>query len=109
MTSGPDIRSALLGRLAALGVRLDQVERDLGQPHDPDSSEQAVEREGEEAEAALGEAALTEIAAIRAAIARMDTGSYGRCATCGGEISPQRLVAMPAASQCFDCASANPA
>jgi RNA polymerase-binding transcription factor DksA len=103
-----EIRGALLDRLAALGARLDQVEHDLSQPHDPDSSEQAVEREGEDAEAAIGEAVLTEIAAIRAAIARIDGGSYGRCVTCGGEISPQRLSAMPAASQCFDCASANP-
>jgi len=113
MTTGPDIRpdirGALLDRLAALSARLDQVERDLSQPHDPDSSEQAAEREGEEAEAALGEATLSEITAIRAAIARIDEGSYGRCVTCDGEISPQRLVAIPAASQCFDCASANPA
>jgi len=108
MTAGPDIRRALLARLATLGARLEQVERDLGQPHDPDSSEQAVEREGEEAEAALGEAVLTEIAAIRAAITRIDDGSYGRCVTCGQDISPQRLAAIPAASRCFDCASAKP-
>jgi len=108
VTASLEIRSALLNRLTALGARLDQVERDLSQPHDPDSSEQAVERECEDAEAAIGEAVVAEIAAIRAAIARIDGGSYGRCVTCGGDISPQRLVAMPAATQCFDCASADP-
>ena len=106
MIKSDDIRGALVERLAALGARLEQVERDLGRPHDPDSSEQAVEREGEEAEAAIGEVVLAEIGTVRAAIARIDEGSYGRCSRCGGEISPQRLAAMPAAIHCFDCASA---
>lgn len=109
MMKSADIRSALVDRLAALGARLDQVERDLGRPHDPDSSEQAIEREGEEAEEAIGEAALAEIRAVRAAIARIDEGSYGRCLKCGGEISPQRLAAIPAAVHCFDCANATAA
>ena len=100
------IRTQLLSRLGALGARLDLVEHDLGQPHDSDSAEQATEREGEEAEEAIGEAAIAEIAAIRAAITRLDDGSYGICISCGDPIAPARLAALPEASRCIGCASA---
>ena len=39
------------------------------------------------------------------ALAKMDDGSYGRCESCGGEISDARLEAKPAARYCIDCAS----
>ncbi|GAA0308020.1 hypothetical protein GCM10009087_17550 [Sphingomonas oligophenolica] len=100
------VRAALLSRLDALGARLDQVEQDFAQPHDPDSGEQAIERESEEAEEAIGDAAVAEIAATRAAIARLDAGSYGLCVSCGDPIAPARLAALPAASQCIACARA---
>jgi len=77
------------------------VEHDLGQPHDSDLAEQATEREGEEAEEAI-----TEIAAIRAAIARLDDGSYGVCVVCSDPIAPGRLAALPAAGRCITCARA---
>jgi len=43
------------------------------------------------------------LAAIDAALARMDEGTFGRCATCGNAIAPERLEAMPYATQCIDC------
>jgi len=43
------------------------------------------------------------LAAIDAALARMDEGSYGRCQTCGREIDEARLAAIPWATQCIDC------
>jgi len=39
------------------------------------------------------------------ALAKMDDGTYGRCESCGGEISEARLEAMPAARLCITCAS----
>lgn len=100
------IRNALLSRLDALGAQLDQVEQDFAQPHDPDSAEQAIERESDETEEAIGDAAIAEIAATRAAIARIDGGSYGICISCGDPIALGRLAALPAASQCIACARA---
>lgn len=40
---------------------------------------------------------------IRAALQRIDQGTFGRCEGCGGEISKQRLDAIPYASRCIDC------
>jgi DnaK suppressor protein len=43
------------------------------------------------------------LAAIDAALKRIDDGSYGTCSACGGEIAAARLEAYPWASLCIDC------
>jgi len=43
------------------------------------------------------------LAAIDAALARVEAGSYGTCEKCGREISAERLEAYPWASLCIDC------
>ncbi len=40
---------------------------------------------------------------IQQALARIDTGEYGECVTCGEPISEKRLIARPVATQCIDC------
>jgi RNA polymerase-binding transcription factor len=40
---------------------------------------------------------------IRAAIDRIDDGSYGICLECEEEIAPKRLKAIPWAELCIDC------
>ncbi len=40
---------------------------------------------------------------IENALARMDEGSYGRCANCGQTINVLRLEAVPWARFCVDC------
>jgi len=42
---------------------------------------------------------------IDEALGKLDAGTYGRCESCGGEISDARLEAKPAARFCIDCAS----
>lgn len=37
------------------------------------------------------------------ALERVDTGSYGICEMCKGEVEPQRLLADPLARVCLDC------
>ncbi len=39
---------------------------------------------------------------IEAALARIEDGSYGTCATCGKEIGAERLDAVPYATLCID-------
>lgn len=39
------------------------------------------------------------------ALQRIDSGSYGVCRVCGGEIGRPRLEAVPTASQCITCKS----
>lgn len=41
--------------------------------------------------------------AIRAALARMDAGTYGRCTQCGDDIAPGRLMVMPEGEHCSGC------
>ena len=43
------------------------------------------------------------LAEIDAALARVASGAYGFCSTCGGEIGIQRLAAVPSATRCIAC------
>jgi RNA polymerase-binding protein DksA len=52
---------------------------------------------------ALREHTRTAVAAVEAALARLDAGTYGTCAACGRAITPERLEALPAAALCIDC------
>ena len=43
---------------------------------------------------------------VRAALVRMDEGTYGVCARCSAEIPVERLEAVPTASLCIRCKEA---
>lgn len=40
---------------------------------------------------------------VQGAIQRIESGTYGKCETCGNDIPPERLEAIPAASLCISC------
>jgi len=40
---------------------------------------------------------------VQDALVRLDAGEYGFCVECGGEISKQRLQALPFAVRCMAC------
>lgn len=40
---------------------------------------------------------------VRAALGRVDDGSYGRCVECGRELPDERLEVRPEADRCVDC------
>ena len=40
---------------------------------------------------------------VKAALARVADGSYGRCVVCGRELPDERLEARPEAERCVDC------
>ena len=44
-----------------------------------------------------------QLAAVDAALARLDDGTYGTCIRCGRPIAPERLDALPWAAHCIDC------
>jgi RNA polymerase-binding protein DksA len=44
------------------------------------------------------------LAAIDAALTRIDDGTYGTCTNCGRQIAIERLEALPWAELCIDCA-----
>ncbi len=57
----------------------------------------------EDIEVALMQMRLETIERIGAALARLETGQYGRCIECGDDISEARLRALPFAVRCVDC------
>ncbi|MGY1639034.1 TraR/DksA family transcriptional regulator [Geodermatophilus sp. SYSU D00742] len=46
---------------------------------------------------------LRTIGEIDAALARIDTGTYGRCVDCGSAIPRERLELRPFAASCVSC------
>ena len=69
-------------------------------PNDAWSPEQS---EPDELDALLHERQQSRLAAITAALRRIDTGAYGECARCGSRISFGRLSVMPEATLCIAC------
>jgi len=84
--------------------RLDGVSISLNSPHDHDSAEQVTERENEDVLRNLQEETRLELQQVRTALKRLDAGEYGVCASCGADISPARLHALPYATLCIQCA-----
>ncbi|MFM8267119.1 MAG: TraR/DksA family transcriptional regulator [Ilumatobacteraceae bacterium] len=56
------------------------------------------------AEVAVHDQLVQQLAAVEAALARLDDGTYGSCEKCGGAIGAERLEAMPWARHCISCA-----
>ncbi len=52
----------------------------------------------------LDEKGKTEIEQIDLALVKMSIGDYGVCESCGDDIAPRRLQAIPWARLCVDCA-----
>jgi DnaK suppressor protein len=70
--------------------------------HDPEGATLAFERQHS---AALLQGARERVAAIDAALARLEAGRYGVCDRCGQPIGDDRLAARPAAMTCIRCAA----
>ena len=96
-------QSELLAQLAAQrgGVigRAEVAAEHFGHPEDP-RAQVATERE---LEFALGERETAHLAAVEAALARIEAGSYGECTDCGALITAARLHAQPEAARCVHC------
>ena len=98
-----EMRASLLAQIAEQrgGVvgRAEVAAEHFGHPEDS-GAQLASERE---LEFALGEREMAELAAIDAALGRIDAGTYGECADCGNHIAPARLHATPEAPRCIHC------
>jgi RNA polymerase-binding transcription factor DksA len=94
----------LRNRLGELNARLTGVEAELDKPADADFEERATEREGDEVLEGLGNAGLSEIRMIQAALGRIEDSTFGDCVACGEPISKERLDAVPHAARCKKCA-----
>lgn len=96
-----------LGRLANLTndhASVVEASRDTNadDEHDPEGATIAFERSQI---GALVRQAQLHLAEIDAAVARLDSGTYGTCEQCGAPIGDGRLRARPTARTCIRCAS----
>lgn len=98
-----EMRAALLDQMAEQrgGVvgRAEAAAEHFGRSEDP-RAQAATERE---LAFAIDERETAELAAIDAALARIEAGTYGLCVGCGVDISAARLHATPEASRCIPC------
>ena len=109
-----EARGRLSAERVAAAARIAALERDIAtivesakggatdDEHDAEGATIAFER----AQAmALLEETRSQVEALDTALARVDTGSYGVCESCGQDIAPERLAARPSATLCITCAS----
>jgi DnaK suppressor protein len=103
------VRADLIEKIAALEGRASRLEahqhregRDI--PTDWDDRLNYTENDG--LVDTLDEHTRREIAMLKAAVHRIDDGSWGECSSCEKPISENRLRALPTATICIACASA---
>lgn len=82
-----ELSAAIRERRAAL---LKELETETADRNDP-------------VEAADTDRDLAELKELDAAALRLDKGTYGSCADCGGEIEVERLFARPGVTRCIAC------
>lgn len=97
-------KAQLTARLEELETRVHKIEDQLDDPVTKDWEDQAIEREGDEVLERMGNQSVKEMELIRAALDRIQEGSYGACMKCGDEISDERLDVVPHAALCRKCA-----
>lgn len=105
-----DERARLLDRIGAL-------ELEAAEAMEAPELDDSFDEEGGEGASATVEIDQRRslIASLRAAVdevdgalARVAAGTYGLCATCGRDIAPERLEALPTTTECIGCRSAGP-
>lgn len=103
-----DSRRALLEERERVVAELADTEIDAPGPMTYGSQAAAASRVFEQQrDLALRDHNRQHLAAIDAALARLDAGTYGRCTGCGGAIAAERLEALPWAALCIECQRAS--
>ncbi|SFC09841.1 TraR/DksA family transcriptional regulator [Tropicimonas isoalkanivorans] len=98
-------KAQLEDRLAALEEKLRGIDAELDSHQSRDWEELATERETDEVLESEGRAGKAEMAAIRAALKRIEAGTYGECVQCGDDIAEARLDVLPFTPLCAACAT----
>jgi DnaK suppressor protein len=106
----PVVREALLARIGELLEREARIQSHLRHQDgrlELDDPDRAQVNANDQVLEHLDDATRAEVGELRAAIRRLDRGTYGICVTCGDKIEAGRLAALPTAMQCVDCAKAS--
>lgn len=100
------IRNALEAREREILSRIQNIDKDKKRTKGPlsaDSEEQVVELENNEVLDSIDDITRRELDDIRAALAKIEDGSYGICTSCNKPIPEKRLEALPYAVRCVGC------
>jgi len=105
-----ELRNELAAEVAALRADIDRAETDIasrlgdavGDAGD-DQADVGAKTFEREHELALTHNARELLAQNERAIARIETGTYGTCESCGEAIGKARLQAFPRATLCVSC------
>ena len=95
---------ALAQKLSDLEGRLASVTKDITKTLSSDFAEQATERENDDVLEEIARETQVSIHKLRTALRRLEDDNYGVCASCGENISEQRLDVIPETTQCVACA-----
>jgi len=97
-------KQALERELEEIGAQIDRLEMDL--EHKPEygmgKGDPLITRW--ELNQALLESLKKRAVSVRAALAKLDQGTYGLCERCGRPIHPDRMAALPETKLCIACA-----
>lgn len=91
-------------KLVELTERAAEIEEKLSDPGEADWAENAVEMEDDEVRIGIGELTKKEIHEVQSALARIESGEYGKCTVCQQTIAPARLEVLPYTMTCIKCA-----
>ncbi len=96
-------RASLLAQIASLrGGTVGRAEASAEHFGQPEDSRAQVSTE-RDLELALDARETAELAAVAAALKRIEDGVYGQCTDCGVDIPAPRLHAAPEAPRCIAC------
>lgn len=96
-----ELRAEVAADVAVLARDLDDKGEDTTpSQHPADVASDLYAREELVADEVMRERELRE---VDDALARLATGTYGRCVDCGGRIAAERLEVLPEAARCITC------
>jgi DnaK suppressor protein len=102
------IRQQLHARMDDILRRNDKIESSRRRERTPlegNWKEAAIVRENDDVLEALDAEGRGRVLQLRAALRRIEEGTYGRCVDCEEPIAPARLAAMPEITTCIACAT----
>ncbi|MEM7286000.1 MAG: TraR/DksA C4-type zinc finger protein [Actinomycetota bacterium] len=99
-----DIKNDLENERSELLARIDEltVGGDVDLDFDDDFADRALVASEQGENHTLADSLQAQLAMVDTALARIEDGTYGACATCGTAISSDRLEAVPASVTCID-------
>ena len=91
-----------------LGEQISGYEKPVDLGSDVDSmDEEADEAEEIDRELTLASDLKKRLEQIESALLKIDAGTYGKCESCGGEISLEMLETVPESRLCLNCKKQN--